>query len=555
MINYIITVLVLHAAALLIYELLLKKTTFLKGNRTYLLIVPVILWCIPFLNIAALNQSPVLEKQVYTAPIPLQNHESSNAYAHNHATQSIITNPASKIKISWWWIYITGVVISLLLFFKNFYLLSSLKSKGTISNLNGHIFYLIPDSNIALSFMGTILIGEQIKTSNLTTVIAHEQVHAAQKHHLDLLFFQLLHIAVWFNPFNYIFLNRLKLTHELLADRSVAHQLGIKSYTDVLMNETFSVSQIPFANMFLDYKTLKTRISMLYKKSTPQISKVRYAPIFVLLLSSIIYTSCTTFKEKEPTLETQINELNNRIKQLDSISLKDLESFDKLQMAISGYTIEDNSDYALLDKYFEEAAPIVNLNSPTIIPEKSELVSSTSGSSISNEGKNIIHTFSFNDEFDLPLYSNFKYGKKDFYNGISKDDLEWYKKYTVLIEKKFDNLKNEQGELEFYKAVRYEMSTNEGHRYYMIHEKISKNGTTIVINDKKSPREIMTIYENPNAAAKYGAFPSIADLQMSDIKYEVFKYWAVQNFPTMKNSISYSETALKDYYDGNYLEW
>jgi hypothetical protein len=65
MINYLITVFILHVCALFIYELLLKNTTFLNGNRSYLLLVPVVLWLIPFINIAALNPEPVVEEMVF----------------------------------------------------------------------------------------------------------------------------------------------------------------------------------------------------------------------------------------------------------------------------------------------------------------------------------------------------------------------------------------------------------------------------------------------------------------------------------------------------------
>ena len=262
--NYFTTVFILHVFALLIYEVLLKKTTFLNSNRAYLLIVPLLLWLIPFINVSALNQTLVTKETVsIESAATVQELQIPYDCTTIALQPEPITAQKTALKFSWWWTYIAGASISLIWFFKNYYSLSSLKSKGIKSQIEGKDFYTIPKCSLALSFMGTVFIGDQIKKENLTTVLAHIYVHIKQRHYLDLIFYQLLNILLWFNLFHYLFLKRLKLTHELLADRAVVHELGRKNYTDLLMNETFAASEIPFANMFFDFKTIKTRITML----------------------------------------------------------------------------------------------------------------------------------------------------------------------------------------------------------------------------------------------------------------------------------------------------
>lgn len=346
--SYLITVFILHVCALLIYELLLKKTTFLKANRAYLLIVPIILWLIPFINIGALNQEPVIEDMVVPTYFVPEEFTESQAVVEIPAIpfEVVETQKETSINFSWWWIYFLGFGISLIWFVKNYYQLRKLKEHAAVQELDGITYHKVSNSKIALSFMGSILIGDQIKSEHIESIVAHEQAHIRQKHHFDLMFFQFLGILMWCNPFHYIFLNRLKLTHELLADRAVAQQVGTKNYAQLLLKETFNTSNVAFANMFFSFKTIKTRISMLHKKSSPQIAKMRYASLFVLILTAVIYTSCTTAKEKELSLEQQISNLDKTLKSSDSVSFENIKAIDGLLS--KGYTFEKGAEYAKL---------------------------------------------------------------------------------------------------------------------------------------------------------------------------------------------------------------
>ncbi|WP_405369071.1 M56 family metallopeptidase [Nonlabens sp. Asnod2-A12] len=347
MIDYLLTVLILHVCAFAIYELLLKTTTFLNGNRSYLLIVPVIIWFIPLINIDSLNQEPIVEEiLVQNSTVQEELNISPVDYQAIEIPTELKTKEETSITFSWWWVYFLGVGISLTYFIKSFYNLRKVKSKGTLKELNGVRYYQINDSKIALSFVGSILIGDQIKKEHLPAILNHEHIHIIEKHHLDLIFYQLLNIMIWFNPFNYFFLKRLKLVHELLADRMVAESFGIKNYAHLLLKETFDTNEIQFVNMFFSFKTIKTRISMLHKESTPKIAKIRYATLLIVLLSAVVYTSCTTAKEKELSLEEQISNLDKRLKSSDSVSFKNIKAI--YGLLSKGYTFEEGAEYAQL---------------------------------------------------------------------------------------------------------------------------------------------------------------------------------------------------------------
>ncbi|MFT7083081.1 MAG: hypothetical protein ACJAT0_001558 [Nonlabens sp.] len=421
--NYFTTVFILHVFALLIYEVLLKKTTFLNNNRAYLLIVPLLLWLIPFINVSALNQTLVTKE---TVSIETSATVQELQIPYDVTTIALqpepLTAQKTALKFSWWWMYFAGASISLIWFFKNYYSLSSLKSKGIKSQIEGKDFYTIPNSSLALSFMGTVFIGDQIKKENLTTVLAHEYVHIKQRHHLDLIFYQLLNILLWFNLFHYLFLKRLKLTHELLADRAVVHQLGRKNYTDLLMNETFAASEIPFANMFFDFKTIKTRITMLYKESTPKIARIRYASILLLLLSTVIYTSCTTAKKEALKLEVQISELNKSLKKLDSISLKDLKSLDEIQ--IKNYSLEKGANYVQIHNEKWKKKEKEFLNTPEASALKNQYDRIDSRLSSTTTARIAQPMFYYKDENDNEIKEGFLLPRSEDCHVIDESELK-----------------------------------------------------------------------------------------------------------------------------------
>ena len=215
----------------------------------------------------------------------------------------------------------------------------------------------------------------------------------------------------------------------------------VLNYTNVLINETFAAIQIPFANMFFDIKTIKTKISMLYKETTPRIAQFRYISIVILLFSTIIYTSCTTSKKEELKLQDQISELNKSLKKLDSISLKDLESLDELQMAITSYSVADGQEYAkitnesdrrILDSiYFymkDDKAYKELLNSPESLALKNQYDSINLR--LSNVKRTTTTTktaqpmFYYNDKDDQVVKEGFLLPRSEDCNVIDESDLK-----------------------------------------------------------------------------------------------------------------------------------
>jgi hypothetical protein len=147
------------------------------------------------------------------------------------------------------------------------------------------------NSNSAFSFFHYIFLGELLKAEDQVSILQHEQVHVEQKHTLDLLFFELLRIVFWFNPFVYIYQSRIVELHEYIADaKSVEHQNKAKYYQN-LLSQVFDTQHISFVNPFFKQSLIKKRIIMISKSKSKQIHLVKYALLVPLVLVMLIYTS------------------------------------------------------------------------------------------------------------------------------------------------------------------------------------------------------------------------------------------------------------------------
>ena len=98
-------------------------------------------------------------------------------------------------------------------------------------------------------------------------VLLHEQTHIDQKHTLDILFFEIMQIVFWFNPFYYLMKKSVKLNHEFLADQNVVKKWNmIKKYQNILLQFAGS-SQYPVTSN-INYSLTKKRLKMMTKRTS-----------------------------------------------------------------------------------------------------------------------------------------------------------------------------------------------------------------------------------------------------------------------------------------------
>jgi TonB family protein len=182
-----------------------------------------------------------------------------------------------------------------------------LRKEGIVTYHPDFTKVVVRRSSVAFSFFKQIFVGNDIPKEKETQILAHELVHVKQWHSLDLLFFELMRVVFWFNPFVYLYQSRIAELHEFIADAVVAKTYRKEQY-QALLSETFQTKNFSFINQFFKESLIKKRIVMLTKEKSKQFKLLKYLGILPLLLTMVAYTSCESEGKKEEEPEaTNIN--------------------------------------------------------------------------------------------------------------------------------------------------------------------------------------------------------------------------------------------------------
>jgi len=275
-----------------LYVLLLKKETFFRVNRVYLLSALLLSFVLPLIHINWFGQSAIAEQIKYSViakPIDVF------AIQQSGASSFTFFQVASGI-------YIIGIIaFSLHLFIK------LLAVKKVIFN---------SDNQSSYSFFKRIYLSEGNSSNQL--ISEHEHIHAAQWHSLDVLLMEIIIIFNWFNPLMYLFRKELKNVHEFIADEGALKLSGSKKdYAMLLFSQTFETPINNLVNPFFNQKLLKQRIMMIQKDKSQKSALLKYllaVPLFVLMLTlssaTIVKNEVLTSTEKA-TLFPEVEHVPN----------------------------------------------------------------------------------------------------------------------------------------------------------------------------------------------------------------------------------------------------
>ena len=275
-----------------VYELFLKKETFFTYNRWYLLLTPIISALLPFLSFNVLESYAVEAQQLVQLPA---------VFIGDPVVQEIpnqtVTNPTNSISFfeeyAWWLAYGSGMMISLLLFIKKIFQFQQFRKQGRVTYLNDLKLVEVNNSSMACTFFKTIYLGSDLAETEKDQILKHEQVHAQQYHSLDLLFFEILKIAIWFNPVVYFYQKQITNLHEYIADAEATKNSDKKSYYESLLKVAFGSEQISFINQFFNHSLIKKRILMLQKSKSARAAKFKFLILIPLIFAMLTYVSCS----------------------------------------------------------------------------------------------------------------------------------------------------------------------------------------------------------------------------------------------------------------------
>ena len=223
-------------------------------------------------------------------------------------------------------------------------------------------------------------------------VFWHEETHAQQRHSIDILLIELLHIFFWFNPIIYFYKKSIQLNHEFLADQGVLKK-GVYSstYQNILLDYATSAHhreryQLAMTNP-INYSSIKKRFKIM-KKTTSKTSVILRSslaiPLTLVLLYGLSNKEVKTIEApevltqqtpeileviQEKATKEQISEYNTLAKKYNKMLKKEHFTIKKSEMERVTYL------YSLLSKeQKEKAAPFPNFPPPPpVISEEKEI--------------------------------------------------------------------------------------------------------------------------------------------------------------------------------------
>lgn len=300
MIIYIIQTILFQALFLFAYDTFLQKETFFKWNRIYLLATPLISFIIPLVKFTA------IEKSIYTTYTHVLPEVIINT--QKVIDKNISANFSTIINL----LFSAGVLLFLAFFIFKLLKIMQLISKNTTKKHHDYTLVLLNNSKKAFSFFNYIFLGKELHKAKEMKIIQHELVHSKHYHTADLLFFEILKILMWFNPFIYLYQNRIKALHEFIADEEVLKNTNKTEYFNLLLATIFETKNTTFINPFYNHSLIKKRIIMSTKRKSKKVNRCKYLILLPLMASMLFYTSCN-HKEKKPKKLTEKTKKDNTV--------------------------------------------------------------------------------------------------------------------------------------------------------------------------------------------------------------------------------------------------
>jgi len=272
------------ATLYLVYFSFLRKDTFFKTNRFYLISALLMSAIIPFIDFSFLLPAReqvylVLLDPLIITPEGIQ----ASMDVHSNIYQPLLA------------VYLTGVTIFLIRFIYQLIQIVLLSQRFGISEHEGTRFVFTDKNYSPFSFFNLVFLNRNdLDSYEAKKIIAHERVHISQWHSLDLILLALITIIQWFNPFIWLYRHAVKTLHEYLADEGVLHSgVDAKVYSALLFSQSTGIQINDLTNNF-SKSLLKRRFIMMTKERTTKFARLKLFFAFPLALSLMLVISFST---------------------------------------------------------------------------------------------------------------------------------------------------------------------------------------------------------------------------------------------------------------------
>lgn len=295
--NYLLKVSACSALFFAFYLLVLRKLTFFRFNRFYLLGSLLLSFIIPAMQFT-------VEREVVQSTVAAPTTNIPVSVIDDHLLTSVSVNSLQVEgtgSFNWFDLlpYLYGAIVAGLLALAGWRLFQLFKhTKAPVKEINGLKLVAKGTGFTNCSFFNYVFIDEKSLThAELSVLLAHEEVHARQYHSVDKLLLMIAKAFLWFNPIIYLYDKELEQAHEYEADELTSRSIGTETYATLLLNLAVSKSQNPLLHNFVK-SPIKQRIKMLFNSKSKNMKKLAYLlalPIGLgliwLLATEVVYAN------------------------------------------------------------------------------------------------------------------------------------------------------------------------------------------------------------------------------------------------------------------------
>lgn len=329
----------------LIYILFLRKETFFRLNRLFLLVSVIFSILLPFLKFRVYDPQPVMLAEITVTPYR-NLMEAVTIYGRDFSGSVEQTISSSNMIVM---IYLIGLLFFLGRFIFRLTQVLSLIRKNAVQKNGSVKFVSIHKDFSPFSFLSYVFVNPEKKDEiGYEKMVAHEMEHIKQGHTFDVLILEIMTVFQWFNPFMWILKRVIRENHEYLADQAVL-KAGISpaQYKHLLLNQAVGF-QLEIANNF-NSSLIKKRIKMIskIKSSKFAISKIVFG---VLVAAALVIAFACEQKETleaEPVADEQIVKIHLSTIEDGKVQIEgtaeEIEKLKKMFTEESGFKITTDS--------------------------------------------------------------------------------------------------------------------------------------------------------------------------------------------------------------------
>ncbi|MBK6284937.1 MAG: hypothetical protein IPF54_21930 [Draconibacterium sp.] len=354
-VNFIIESGVSLALLSVIYVLFLRKETFFKINRWFLLGSVLFSVVLPILKFRVFNPKPVMLAEVTVTPYR-NLLEAITVYSHGFSGSVETAIISTNLLI---YTYLVGVIFFFGRFLFRIIQILLIIRRNELQFADGFKMVILKKEMSPFSFLNYVFVSQSLlQNKGYDKMISHEFEHVKQGHSLDVIILEILTVFQWFNPFMWMLRHAIRENHEYLADQAVLTTGVNRGYYKKLLLDQFVGGQLVIANNF-NTSLIKNRIKMMSKIKSPKyaISKLVFG---VLVAAALVIAFACEQKESVETVtpEEQVVKLTIQGEKLKiDGTAADIQKLKNMFSENSGFEIvTDSLGNVLLTKKAEDVS-------------------------------------------------------------------------------------------------------------------------------------------------------------------------------------------------------